>query len=233
MSLQPTNSCRSVVAALAVALFAVLGLASYGGATAQAQEQSEAPSQELAAGPVLDDEAAFVASLNEVRAANGLPALVIDNSMTVAARDWTTWMVDNLTLQHADDIVVGAPTDWLKVGENVGRGGSVDSIFQAFMESPGHAANVLDESYTRVGVGVFHAPDGRIYTTHRFAVAAVDVGEPAPAPEPEPEAPVAPADDLSNPPSDLVLAFVDDPAEPAPDADARLTHVMTVLLAAA
>lgn len=114
-------------------------------------------------------ELAFVQQLNAERAARGLTPLVVDASMTVAARDWSDDMADGGFLAHAPDITVGAPNGWRLVGENVGRGSSVDRLVDAFMNSPGHRANVLNTSFDRVGVGVATGDDGRMYTTHRFA----------------------------------------------------------------
>ncbi len=39
---------------------------------------------------------------------------------------------------------------------------------QAFINSPAHYRNLVDPVWTHVGVGVTHAADGRIYTTHNF-----------------------------------------------------------------
>ena len=138
------------------------------------------------------DAQAFVDSVNAARGANGLAPLMIDTSMAAAAEGWTIWMTENETLQHAGDIVSGAPSDWTKVGENVGRGGSVNSVWNAFMASSGHAANVLDPSYTRIGISVIWTADGMLYTTHRFAAASSDTA-PAPTPAPAPTATPAPA----------------------------------------
>ena len=63
--------------------------------------------------------------------------------------DWAIWMVEHSSLRHAEEIATGAPTNWMKVGENVGRGGAVASVWGAFMASPGHAANVLDPETLR------------------------------------------------------------------------------------
>ena len=197
-----------------------------------------------------DDETRFIEHINAARAAEGLGPLTLDTSMRDAARGWTYWMAENLTLAHADDIVTGAPPNWSKVGENVGRGGSLDAVWEAFMASPSHAANVLDPSYTLVGIGVVWTDEGRIYTTHRFG--AVSGGEepppapePDPTPEPEPPAtpePVPPADD---PPTTLPFEDTADdaPVSEAYDRDAvpptrptaepqRLAATMTLLLSA-
>lgn len=194
-----------------------------------------------------DDEARFVDHINAERAAVGLGPLTLDTSMRDAARGWTYWMAENLTLAHADDIVTGAPADWAKVGENVGRGGSLEAVMEAFMASPSHAANVLDPSYTLVGIGVVWTDEGRIYTTHRFA--AVSGGqesppadpEPTPEAEPEPEVTPAPAEPVETPPATLPFedagdqdvedAVTPEPARPSAEPE-RLAATMTLLLSA-
>jgi len=130
-------------------------------------------------------EAGFLASLNAQRAAGGLGPLALNGSMTAAADGWARSMVDGSFLAHAGDIVSGTPGGWTKVGENVGRGQSVSSLTSAFMSSPSHRANIMDPSYTHVGIAVYaHPTDGRIYTTHRFAA--------LPGAAPAAAAPVAP-----------------------------------------
>ena len=64
------------------------------------------------------------------------------------------------------------------------------------MNSPGHRANIMDGSYTHIGIAVYtHPSDGRIYTTHRFAAlpgaAPVAVAPAAPTTTPIPPAPTA------------------------------------------
>ena len=144
-----------------------------------------------AQGPARDfgSEAGFLSSLNSQRAAGGLGPLALNGSMTAAADGWALSMATGSFLAHADDIISGTPSGWTKVGENVGRGQSVTSLTSAFMNSPGHRANIMDASYTHIGIAVYtHPGDGRIYTTHRFAalpgtapVAAVPV-QPTPVP---------------------------------------------------
>lgn len=191
------------------------------------------------------DEAEYVAHINEVRAANGLGPLEVDADMTDAARSWTAWMAENTTLAHADDIVSGAPSDWLKVGENVGRGGSLDAVWQAFLASPSHAANILDPVYDYVGIGVIWTAEGRLYTTHRFASTESAESAPEPAAEPSPEPTVEPLPEPGPEPrpepapvSPPQLPFSEprpQPATPAPVPSAepgRLTTTMTLLLEA-
>lgn len=84
--------------------------------------------------------------------------------------------------------------DWSIVAENVGVGGDVASLHQAFLDSPSHRANVLDGRVTEVGVGTVVGGDGRLWVVEVFrrpsaaAAGASTTGAAAPAP-----ATVAPA----------------------------------------
>jgi hypothetical protein len=44
-------------------------------------------------------------------------------------------------------------TSWKYVGENVGYGPDVNTLFSAFMHSAEHRANILDHDFTQIGVG--------------------------------------------------------------------------------
>ena len=72
-----------------------------------------------------------------------------------------------------------AAAGWSKLGENVGVGYSVDDLMTALVNSPAHYRNIVDPSFSYIGVGVSYGDDGRMYTTHDFM--AVDEA-PAPAP---------------------------------------------------
>ena len=102
-------------------------------------------------------EAGFLAELNAQRAARGVAPLALSGSMSQAAAGWTSQMVQGTFLAHAGDIVSGTPAGWTKVGENVGRGQSVSSLTQSFMNSPSHARNVLDPEFATF-VGMYPVP---------------------------------------------------------------------------
>lgn len=133
-------------------------------------------------------EADFVARINGLRAARGLGALAVDGELTGAARSWAGVMAGEGRIFHASDLSSGVSTRWAKLGENVGVGGDVASLFQAFVDSPSHYANLVDPSYSRVGVGVV-VSGNRIYTTHRFMAVAAPAPPPTTAPAPPPTAP--------------------------------------------
>jgi uncharacterized protein YkwD len=44
---------------------------------------------------------------------------------------------------------------WRVAGENVGVGGSMWKLYEAFMQSPPHRANILENRFRRVGVGMY------------------------------------------------------------------------------
>ncbi len=58
-------------------------------------------------------------------------------------------------------------TRWEILGENVGRGASVDSLHQAFMDSRAHRDVVLYKPFNYVGVGVVQK-DGNMWVTILF-----------------------------------------------------------------
>ena len=128
------------------------------------------------AGASASDEAAFVGALNQVRAGVGLPALSVNGQLTTLARGHAQVMADAGEIFHADPISAGYSGPWAKLGENVGVGAGVQVLVDAFVASPGHYANIVDPSFTQVGVGVVWL-EGALYTTHRFLQVP---GEPPP-----------------------------------------------------
>ena len=113
------------------------------------------------------DEAAFVAALNQVRAANGLPSFTVNNELSNLARSHAQVMADAGEIFHASPISAGFTGSWQKLGENVGIGANVQVLVDAFVASSGHFANIVDPSFTQIGVGVVWK-DSALYTTHRF-----------------------------------------------------------------
>lgn len=149
--------------------------------------------------PALADsgrEASFVAKLNAERTERGLPALTVDGGLTTVARSWSGTMGGQGTLYHNPDL--GAQVSgWEAVGENVGRGPSVDAIHAALMDSPGHRANILNERWTQVGIGVtIHG--GQVWVTQVFREPR---GATAPAPSPAAEPASASASDAAAAPT--------------------------------
>ena len=75
-------------------------------------------------------------------------------------------MAANGGLSHSD--VGSLLGKWSAVGENIGVGYSVSSLFGAFVDSPQHESNLVGD-FTHVGIGVYQDADGALWTTHVFA----------------------------------------------------------------
>jgi len=121
----------------------------------------------LPAAATADEEAQFVAALNQVRAGVGLPALTVNSELVGLARQHAQVMADAGSIFHANPISAGYTGPWAKLGENVGVGGGVQVLVDAFVASPGHYANIVDPAFTQIGVGVVWSGNA-MYTTHRF-----------------------------------------------------------------
>lgn len=178
---------RPVAALVAAAVLALLGpLLVAPGATASAATDPGSA------------EADFVARINQLRASRGLSTLSVDGELTSAARQWASTMAAKGEIFHASDLSGGVSANWTKLGENVGVGGDVASLFQAFVDSPSHFENLVDPSYSRVGVGVVVSGD-RIFTTHRFM--AVGPTAPPPTSPPTTTTPPTTAPPTTTPPT--------------------------------
>lgn len=160
------------------------------------------------------EEQGFVGRINQLRASRGLPTLAVDPELQAQARAWATVMRDHGEIFHTGNLPAGITSDWQKLGENVGVGGSVDSLFDAFVASPTHFDNLVDPTYRYIGVGVVW--DGaRMFTTHRFMSLRPPAPEPSPTHSPAP-APAPPDELASVDPPTVAPTAVPPPAPPAP-----------------
>ncbi len=112
-------------------------------------------------------EGQFQASINNWRGSNGLAALGRNGSLDAYARSWAKTIAASGSLSHSNIGSLLGP--WSTAGENVGFGGTVNQIFNALVASPGHNANMLNGSFTALGVGVYVDGAGTIWTAHIFA----------------------------------------------------------------
>ena len=84
-------------------------------------------------------------------------------------------------LSHSN-LTAGITEKWGKLGENVGMGPDNATVWNAFLHSAEHYANLVDPSYNRVGVGVAFG-HGLEWTCHKFMEL---LGGPPPPPPPPP-----------------------------------------------
>ena len=114
-------------------------------------------------------EAQFLTLMNNERVGAGLAPMNLDAAMYPMAIEWSQQMKAAGGLSHRPDRAARASAiapSWTKLGENVGTGGSVTSLHTAFMNSPGHRANVLGD-YNRVSIAVI-VDGARIWVTFDF-----------------------------------------------------------------
>ena len=76
----------------------------------------------------------------------GLPALSVNGTLVAKARSWAEHMAAVGAISHSN-LADGAPSEWRRLGENVGRGPSVDSIHDALVASPEHYQNLTDPGF--------------------------------------------------------------------------------------
>ncbi|MBK9179701.1 MAG: hypothetical protein IPM45_09055 [Acidimicrobiales bacterium] len=140
------------------------------------------------------EEQRFVELIDQLRASRGAGALRVNATLAATACDWTRRMVADGAISHDPNLAAAAAAadpGWRRAGENVGKGPDVQALFEAFVASPTHLANLVDPAFDEVGVCVIRAGD-LLYTTHRFLQAGSPPPTTAAPPPPTAPAPTAP-----------------------------------------
>ena len=110
---------------------------------------------------------------NAERAKEGLAPLQIDSALTKSAQLKSQDMKDNNYFSHTSP-KYGSPFDQMKslgisyksAAENIAMGQrSAQEVVQGWMNSAGHRANIMNGSYTHIGVGL---SDSGYYWTQQF-----------------------------------------------------------------
>ena len=109
--------------------------------------------------------------INKQRTNNGLSALKVDNEVQRVAKIKAQDMVNNNYFSHTSP-TYGSPFDMLKsfkvsyktAGENIAGNSSNSGAVNAWMNSSGHKANILNSTYNYTGIGVVSSPKyGKVY----------------------------------------------------------------------
>ena len=109
--------------------------------------------------------------INQERNKNGLASLKIDSEVQRVARIKAQDLVDNNYFAH-ESPTYGTPFNMLKnfgvsyksAGENLAGNSSNSGAVNAWMNSSGHRANILNSSFNYTGVAVVSSPKyGKIY----------------------------------------------------------------------
>lgn len=115
-------------------------------------------------------ESEVIRLVNEARAANGLQPLTANWELSRVARYKSQDMADRGYFSHTSP-TYGSPFQMIRAfglsfrtaGENIAYGQRTpQQVFQGWMNSSGHRANILSASYTQIGVG--YVADGHYWT---------------------------------------------------------------------
>ena len=110
---------------------------------------------------VIEFENEVIRLVNELRKSNGLNTLKYDWQLSRVARYKSEDMQKNKYFSHTSP-TYGSPFTMMKnfgisyktAGENIAKGYSTPkAVVDAWMNSPGHRANILNASFTHIGVG--------------------------------------------------------------------------------
>lgn len=116
-------------------------------------------------------------AINAYRAENGLKPLIYSKTLEAAAdlhvQDlWQRRFFEHVNPdgQNPGDRAAAEGFCHRYVGENIAAGQlTVQAVMEAWKNSPGHNANMLEPEYTYVGMGHFIDPTGRPYWGQEFA----------------------------------------------------------------
>jgi uncharacterized protein YkwD len=111
----------------------------------------------------------FTRKMNAARDDSNKQKLRLDPEISKVARKHTREMIKAATLHHTPSTTLARRvTKWTVLGENVGVGGSVSSLHDAFMNSPSHKSNILYSTFKHIGVGTKKDANGRLWVTVIF-----------------------------------------------------------------
>jgi len=99
----------------------------------------------------------LLSRVNTARSQNSRHAYTMIAKLHRLARSWAAHLASTGVLEHNPALVTDISRlcpNWTNLGENVGveGGSSAGQMFSAYMHSPPHRANILDRSYTVVGI---------------------------------------------------------------------------------
>lgn len=151
------------------------GSASSSGSSGSGSESESGSGSGSGSGSSNGAEAQVLTLVNKERASAGCSPLTSNAKLTEAADDYSDVMARSGVMSHTgpDGSTMAGRVDaagyaWSTLGENIARGQSdAAAVMDAWMNSPGHRANILNCSFKEIGVGV-HFGDGGPWWTQNF-----------------------------------------------------------------
>ena len=114
--------------------------------------------------------------VNKERTSRGLSALKFNAELAKVATTKSQDMIDRGYFDH-NSPTYGSPFDMMKkfgityksAGENIAMGQKTpQEVMTAWMNSDGHRKNILNSSFTEIGIGIAKDKNGRLYWTQMF-----------------------------------------------------------------
>jgi cysteine-rich secretory family protein len=142
--------------------------------------------------PPNDDRQAVLALVNQQRATGGVQALTPDPRLAGAAQSYAQLMADKNWFNHTGPdgstpimrMMAAGLNNWSAWAENIAAGFTTPAdVMNAWMNSPGHKANLLNPAFTHIGIGK-GVRAGSQWGTYWVQDFAAPQGNPPPPPTP-------------------------------------------------
>lgn len=114
-------------------------------------------------------ESRILVLVNSERAKQGLHSLTLVSCADKFANSWATTLAQTGNFAHQSLSPIMQACSARGAGENIAYGNvSADAMMTMWMNSPGHRANILNASYTGIGIGAVKTSSGRWYGVEDF-----------------------------------------------------------------
>ncbi|MBM3474957.1 MAG: CAP domain-containing protein [Armatimonadetes bacterium] len=178
-SLLTRTAARIILCCLALGVLAALGSADLTGTQVATKPTPTRLPQPAPQASATAFEQTVFDKINAVRKEHALPPVRFASDLLAVARRHSEDQARRNILTHvsADGRNAGARLDaaqvgWVRYGENValvkGYSDPAATVVDAWMRSPGHAANVLDGKLVESAIGVAQSADGTYFITQDF-----------------------------------------------------------------
>lgn len=143
----------------------------YPGSSSGSSGSNSSVGSQTTTSTMTSDEQEVFNLINKQRTANGLSALKVNSEVQRVAKIKAQDMVNNSYFSH-NSPTYGSPFEMLQsfkvsyktAGENIAGNSSNSGAVNAWMNSSGHKANILNSSFNYTGIGVVSSPKyGKVY----------------------------------------------------------------------
>ncbi|MBF0582142.1 CAP domain-containing protein [Corynebacterium sp. ED61] len=110
---------------------------------------------------------------NAYRVEHGLAPFKPNAEVSSVAQAWAHCLASTGDFQHNPNYSDQYPDGWTWAGENIALNGDPNAtaadIVEQWHNSPGHRANMQNENFNTLGVGVAYSASGAVYAVQNFA----------------------------------------------------------------